>query len=89
MNAYQSFSKFTLFVFVFLFFGILPRNINGELVGYIGSRNGQNHFAGVVDEVAFWNEAIPVEASMNPQPVKGRDKLATTWATLKRNGYSD
>ena len=49
----------------------------------IGSRNGQNHFAGAVDEVAFWNEAISVEESMEPLPVKPRGKLATVWGALK------
>ena len=32
----------------------------------IGSRNGQNHYGGAVDEVAFWDEAISVEDSMEP-----------------------
>ena len=41
----------------------------------IGSRNGQNHFGGAVDEVAFWDEAISVEASMEPLPVRPKDKL--------------
>ena len=49
----------------------------------IGSRNGQNFFAGAVDEVAFWNEAISVEESMNPLPVKPGGKLTTTWGTIK------
>lgn len=49
----------------------------------IGSRNGRNFFAGVVDEVAFWNEAITVEESMNPSPVQPKGKLTTTWGKLK------
>lgn len=49
----------------------------------IGSRNGQNHFAGAVDEMAFWDEAIPVEDSMNPLPVKPGRKLKTTWGGIK------
>ena len=49
----------------------------------IGSRNGQNFFAGVVDEVAFWDEAITVEESMNPSPVQPKGKLTTTWGKLK------
>ena len=49
----------------------------------IGSRNGQNFFAGVVDEVAFWNEAIPVEDSMDPLTVKPKDKLTTIWGSIK------
>lgn len=49
----------------------------------IGSRNGQNFFAGVVDEVAFWNAAISVEESMNPLPVKPTSKLTTTWSKIK------
>ena len=58
----------------------------------IGSRNGQNHFAGAVDEVAFWNEAISVEESMEPLPVQPRGKLAAAWGALKAHnshGYSD
>lgn len=49
----------------------------------IGSRNGQNFFAGVIDEVAFWNEAISVEESMNPSPVQPKGKLTTIWGKLK------
>lgn len=49
----------------------------------IGSRNGQNHYGGAVDEVAFWNEAISVEESMTPLPVKPRHKLAIVWSTIK------
>ncbi|MDE0482202.1 MAG: hypothetical protein OXI67_06475 [Candidatus Poribacteria bacterium] len=49
----------------------------------IGSRNGQNFFAGVIDEVAFWNETISVEESMNPSPVQSKGKLTTTWGKLK------
>ncbi len=49
----------------------------------IGSRNGQNFFTGVVDEVAFWDEAISVEESMNPSPVQPRDKLTLTWGMIK------
>ena len=49
----------------------------------IGSRNGQNHFGGAVDEVAFWREAISVEASMDPLPVKPGRKLTTTWGAIK------
>ncbi len=49
----------------------------------IGSRNGQNFFGGIVDEVAFWDEAIAVEASIAPLFVDVRQKLATTWGTLK------
>ena len=49
----------------------------------IGSRNGQNHFGGAVDDVAFWNEAIAVEDSMDPLPVKPGRKLTTTWGAIK------
>ena len=49
----------------------------------IGSRNGQNHFAGAVDEVAFWDEAISVEDSMEPLPVKPKDKLTIIWGAIK------
>ena len=49
----------------------------------IGSRNGQNHFGGAVDEVAFWSEAISVEDSMDPLPVKPGRKLTTTWGAIK------
>lgn len=49
----------------------------------IGSRNGQNHFGGVVDEVAFWDEAISVEESMEPLPVRPKDKLTTVWGAIK------
>ena len=49
----------------------------------IGSRNGQNHFGGAVDEVAFWDAAISVEDSMDPLPVKPGRKLTTTWGAIK------
>ncbi len=49
----------------------------------IGSRNGQNHFAGAVDEVAFWDEAIAVEDAMDPLLVKLGRKLTTTWGAIK------
>lgn len=49
----------------------------------IGSRNGQNHFGGAVDEVAFWDEAISVEDSMDPLPVRPGRKLTTTWGSIK------
>ena len=49
----------------------------------IGSRNGQNHFGGAVDEVAFWSEAISVEDAMDPLPVKPGRKLTTTWGAMK------
>ncbi len=49
----------------------------------IGSRNGQNHFGGAVDEVAFWNAAIPVEESMDPLLVRPGRKLTTTWGAIK------
>ena len=49
----------------------------------IGSRNGQNHFDGAVDEVAFWNEAIAVEESMDPLPVRPGRKLTTAWGAIK------
>ena len=49
----------------------------------IGSRNGQNHYGGAVDELAFWDEAIPVEESMDPLPVKPGRKLTTTWGAIK------
>lgn len=49
----------------------------------IGSRNGQNHFGGAVDEVAFWDEAVLVEDSMNPLPVEPGRKLTTTWGRIK------
>lgn len=49
----------------------------------IGSRNGQNHFAGAVDEVAFWDEAVSVEDAMDPLPVKPGRKLTTTWGEIK------
>ena len=49
----------------------------------IGSRNGQNHFGGAVDEVALWDEAIPVEESMDPLPVKPEGKLTTAWGAIK------
>lgn len=49
----------------------------------IGSRNGQNHYGGAVDEVAFWDEAIAVEDAMDPLPVKPGRKLTTTWGAIK------
>ena len=49
----------------------------------IGSRNGQNHYGGAVDEVAFWDEAIAVEDAMDPLPVKPGRKLTTTWSAIK------
>ena len=49
----------------------------------IGSRNGQNHYGGAVDEVAFWDEAIAVEDAMDPLPVKPGRKLTTTCGAIK------
>ena len=49
----------------------------------IGSRNGQNHYGGAIDEVAFWDEAIAVEDAMDPLPVKPGRKLTTTWGGIK------
>ena len=70
-------------------------NLEGEMAGNgsvhisdglpftIGSRNGQNFYAGVIDEVALWNDVIPVEESMNPLSVKPSGKLTTTWSSIK------
>ena len=58
-------------------------HIADDLPFTIGSRNGQNFFAGVVDEVALWNEAIPVEDSMEPLTVKLKGKLTTIWGSIK------
>ncbi|MDE0326428.1 MAG: LamG domain-containing protein [Candidatus Poribacteria bacterium] len=49
----------------------------------ISSRNGQNHYGGAVDEVAFWDEAIAVEDAMDPLLVKPGRKLTTTWGAIK------
>lgn len=49
----------------------------------VGSRNGQNHFTGVVDELTLWNEAITVAQSMEPSPVQPYGKLSTTWSAIK------
>lgn len=49
----------------------------------VGSRNGQNHFTGVVDELTLWNEAITVAKSMEPSPVQPYGKLSTTWSAIK------
>ncbi|MDE0690056.1 MAG: hypothetical protein OXI61_17980 [Candidatus Poribacteria bacterium] len=35
------------------------------------------------NDVAFWNEAISVEDSMEPLPVKPGRKLTTTWGSIK------
>lgn len=58
-------------------------HITDDLPFTIGSRNGQNFYAGVVDEVALWNEAIPIAESMNPLSVKPSGKLTTTWSSIK------
>ncbi len=67
--------------------GELPGNdalhITDDLPFTIGSRNGQNFFAGVVDEVALWNDVIPIEDAMDPLTVKPRGKLTTTWGSIK------
>lgn len=49
----------------------------------IGSRNGRNHFTGIVDELALWNVAISVNEAMRPFSVQPRDKLPTTWSMIK------
>ena len=49
----------------------------------IGSRNGRNHFTGIVDELALWDSAISVNEAMRPFPVQSRDKLPTTWSVIK------
>ena len=56
---------------------------NGNDGILLGSRNGQNHYGGAVDEVAFWDEAISVEDSMTPLPVSPKDKLTTVWGSIK------
>ncbi len=58
-------------------------HITDDLPFTIGSRNGQNFFTGVVDEVALWNDVIPIEESMDPLPIKPRGKLTTTWSRIK------
>lgn len=58
-------------------------HITEDLPFTIGSRNGQNFFGGAVDEVAFWDEAITVEESMEPLPVKPGRKLTTAWGAIK------
>lgn len=63
--------------------GVDDLSITEGLPFTISSRNGQNHFAGAVDEVAFWDEAISVEDSMEPLPVRPRDKLTTIWGAIK------
>lgn len=60
----------------------------------IGTAGGGNirYFLGMIDEVRIWNRALS-EAEVNEQmnkghfelfPVDPKQKLATTWATLKR-----
>ncbi len=49
----------------------------------VGSRNGQNHFTGVVDELALWNNAITVNEALLSLPVQPNDKLSTTWSLIK------
>lgn len=49
----------------------------------VGSRNGQNHFTGLVDELTLWDEAITVVESMEPSQVQPNAKLSTTWSAIK------
>ena len=67
--------------------GEMPSNdavhITEGLPFTISSRNGQNHYGGAVDEVAFWDEAIAVEDAMDPLLVKPGRKLTTTWGAIK------
>ena len=49
----------------------------------IGSRNGNNKFNGVVDEVTLWNEAVSLDDLHTPLSVSPRQRLAVIWAQLK------
>ena len=49
----------------------------------IGSRNGNNKFNGVVDEVTLWNEAVTLDDLHTPLSVSPRQRLAVIWAQLK------
>ena len=49
----------------------------------IGSRNGRNHFTGIVDELSIWNSAISATEAMRPFPVQPADKLPTSWSKIK------
>lgn len=49
----------------------------------VGSRNGRNHFTGIVDELALWNNAVSVTEAMRPFSVQPTDKLPTTWSMIK------
>lgn len=60
-----------------------PVHITEGLPLTIGSRNGRNHFTGIVDELALWDSAISVNEAMHPFPVQSRDKLPTTWSMIK------
>lgn len=60
-----------------------PVHITEGLPLTIGSRNGRNHFTGIVDELALWDSAISVNEAMHPFPVQSRDKLPTTWSIIK------
>lgn len=63
-----------------------PVNVTSPLPLTIGSRNGQNHFAGAIDEVTFWNKSVTVDEMQNPigpSAVKPTAKLTITWAGIK------
>ena len=60
-----------------------PVHITDGLPLTIGSRNGRNHFSGIVDELALWNSAISVNEAMRPFSVHPSDKLPTTWSMIK------
>ena len=62
----------------FFLFGIVTLAANAELVAYWSFDEADG-----VDDVAFWNEAISVEDSMEPLPVKPGRKLTTTWGSIK------
>jgi len=50
----------------------------------IGSRNGNNKFNGVIDEVTLWNEAVTLDDLHTPiLSVSPAKRLAVIWAQLK------
>ena len=49
----------------------------------IGSRNGNNKFNGVIDEVTLWNDAVTLDDLHTPLSVSSRQRLAVIWSQLK------
>ena len=80
----------------FFLFGIATFAVNAELVAYwsfdkadgVDDLTGNGHDGNIhgnpkVVAGKFGNEAISVEDSMDPLPVKPGRKLTTTWGSIK------